>query len=129
MNTSQKLRATAQWSSESNKIAVDVDLVTFMEGKNHIVYCPSLDICGYGLNENEAKASFRETLNQYLTYTVQENTLDKDLASRGWKRKGNTMRAPSIATLIETNRELTRIFKRNFSKTSTAVEMPFAVCQ
>lgn len=46
----------------------DGSVVRFEDSGYRIVYCPSLDIAGYGRTDEEAEESFRITLEETLRY-------------------------------------------------------------
>lgn len=56
------------------------------EGETAVVYCPALDICGYGGTPEEAKKDFDAALKIFLDETTAHHTLDKALEELGWKR-------------------------------------------
>jgi hypothetical protein len=61
------------------KIKVQLSLVEFKEGVSYIVYSPALDISGYAETAKDARNSFKEALNYFLEYTIENNTLYQEL--------------------------------------------------
>ena len=64
---------------------MQLSLVAFEDDDSiHYVYCPALDITGYGYTDSEAKNSFDKTLELYLNYTINKGTFAADLKAHGW---------------------------------------------
>ena len=88
-------------NSPEGELIVRVDIIQFIEDSICYVYCPALDLTGYGLNEAEAKQSFEITLLEYIKYTTNKKTFKKDLQSLGWKSIGKgKYAAPTLTDLI-----------------------------
>lgn len=68
-----------------NLIQLKLDIIIFKEDESTIVYCPPLDLAGYGISEPEARKSFKTVLSEYFRYTLNKTTLKEDLQRRGWK--------------------------------------------
>ena len=124
-----KLNFKAELSNEKTTIKTELTLIAFEDENVHFVYCPALDITGYGYNNNEAKESFAQTLKMYLEYTTDKNTLIKDLESHGWTVKNKRkLKAPDFDFLLHRNKEFKRIVsKRNFRKYNEQVQFPECV--
>ena len=107
-------------------IEVNVDLIEYSENDIYYVYSPALDLVGYGKNHAEARASWETVLGEYIGYTLNKNTLTKDLVSRGWKVKRNKIvTPPSFTWMLENNSDLTNVYnKHDFSKRSQPVSLP-----
>ena len=58
-----------------NLIKFNLPIIKFQEEKVYFFYTPALDLTGYGKTEKEAKASFEETLSQFLDYTTKQEDL------------------------------------------------------
>jgi hypothetical protein len=95
---------------KSGKATVDMNLpvMFFEEADTHIAYIPVLDLSGYGKSEQEAFDSLQVAITEYLTYTINKNTLVEDLRSHGWtiKKKTKPFVAPEITDLINKNEYL-----------------------
>ena len=74
-----RLNFTAELSNECSTVETELALMSIQEDGVCFVYCPALDLTGYGDNEEEAKNSFATTLKIYLDYTIRNNTLWEDL--------------------------------------------------
>lgn len=109
------------------QIRLNLDIIIFSEGGNIIVYCPPLDISGYGGNETEARKSFETVLSEYFRYTLNKNTLKEDLHRLGWKIQSRSKPAvpPSLQKLLRENENFSRIFNTyDFRKTVAQVDLP-----
>ena len=74
------------------KIKFGLSVLIFSEENTTIIFCPALDLNGYGSNENEALDSFKTTIQEYFNYALNKKTLVKDLISHGWKLKKNKLK-------------------------------------
>ena len=84
-----KLQLTADLGFNHGKYHVGLALVEFEEDNVTFIYSPALDLSGYGYNQEEAKQSFTEALNEFFRYTNNKNSLDKVLKDLGWAIKGS----------------------------------------
>ena len=107
----------------------ELTLISFQENHVFFVYCPALDLTGYGENESEAKKSFSQTLKMYVNHTIQKKTLFKDLEEHGWRVKRNQkLKAPDFDFLFQNNKEFKSIVNnKNFSKYNEKVQLPESV--
>jgi len=108
---------------------MELSLISYKDDEAYYSYCPSLELTGYGNNENEARQSFNIVLEEYIRYTTENQTLIEDLEEHGWKIAGNGKKItpPKISELLQTNNELKNIFnKYNFNKYSIPVQMQLA---
>jgi uncharacterized protein YdiU (UPF0061 family) len=96
-----------------------------------MVYCPPLDLVGYGNDEEGARTSFEIVLNEYLQYTVNKGSLASDLKKLGWnikKRVDKKLTPPTMAHLLQNNEDFSNIFNNhNFKKEDKSINMPIAV--
>ena len=75
-----------------NELRVDLILIQFKDENNiHFIHSPHLDLTGYGLSLEEAKASFQIVLKGFIDYTLQKKTLWAILSDLGWKLKGSSI--------------------------------------
>lgn len=49
-----------------------------------IIYSPALDLSGYGNTINVAKKSFKIALEEFIRYTLNENTFNDVMKKLGW---------------------------------------------
>jgi len=130
---SENLRIiSGKWVSGKKQIKVNLSLIEFEEDGCQIVYCPAVDISGYGNSEVEAMNSFNVTLGEFFHYTTNKNTLLNELKHMGWvikKSKKHAMTPPTISKLLETNDNFSRIFNNHpFRKFDKAFDLPMASC-
>lgn len=115
------------WQSPSHSVEVNVPLIIFEDGNSHIVYCPALDVSGYGADENEAKASFETSLSEFILYTTRKKTLNKVLTDMGWtiKSKNKPMVPPPFSKLLGENDNFRNIFDNYpFKKVDEDIMIP-----
>ena len=117
------------WKDKSNTILVWVPYIMFEQGGFTVIYCPPLDLSGYGKTEEDAQQSFSITLDEYLSYTTSKGTLIKDLEMHGWKIKSKNLSKspvpPDLSFSLNHNPEFRKIFDTyDFKKGRTEVEMP-----
>ena len=108
-----------------------VSVVQFKEGNAFIVYCPALDLSGYGLSDREAKQSFKTVLLEYIRYADNKGTLNDDLKSHGWVRlkpKSPSMIPPAMTELLATNENFNRIFNTQPSYQKYDMPLQVALC-
>lgn len=117
------------WSNKHKTISVFVPYIEFEQGGYVVIYCPPLNLSGYGKTVEEAKQSFSITLDEYFTYTTHKGTLAQDLEKHGWKiKKKDLSRSPvppDLTYSLNNNPEFRKIFDTfDFKKGSTQVAMP-----
>lgn len=117
---------SGNWDHGHNHVEVQLTLIQFEEDGKHIVYTPSLDLSGYGNTEEEATASYAETVNEFLRYTTNKNTLPKVLTKLGWDvKKKNKIKAPPLVQMINENEYLAEIFEeKQYKKINQTVKIP-----
>jgi hypothetical protein len=128
-NKLSRFRGKLHDSTQQKSIEVNLDLIEYQEADLYYAYSPALDLVGYGITPIEARQSWEIVLQEYITYTLNKNTLRKDLQSRGWavKKGSKQFRPPTISWLLQNNKELANVYdKHNFKKSSTQVLMPVA---
>jgi len=123
-----KGKASGSISIRFHRFDVLLDLITFKEDNTTIVYCPPLEVYGYGVDENEANESFKISLTEFFKYCTNKNTLRLELKRLGWqlkKSKTKPMIPPTITELLSSNDNLSRIYNNyDFRKTATNVSIP-----
>ena len=68
------------------EIMFKLQLQLMKEGETAVIYCPALDLCGYGHTPEEAKKDFDTALKIFLDETAAHQTLEKALEELGWKK-------------------------------------------
>ena len=128
---SKNLRHSAIYKSGSMKIKADLPVIVFEEDGIFYSYCAPLDLYGYGKTEAESKKSFEITLAEFLRYTSNKKTLEKELRRLGWsikKPKKNVPQyiAPDFSHLVNQNEDLNRILNDvpNIHKYNQTVRIP-----
>lgn len=79
-------RFTDSLKFKNGELSLNLTLLGYEEEGNFVLYSPALDLYAYGDNEKEALKAFDETIHLYVEYVLSENTLEKDLRERGWKK-------------------------------------------
>lgn len=109
-------------------VNLQVPLISFIDDKTSIIYCPALDLSGYGNTESEAKKSFDIVLTEYFNYTINKKTLWADLKKLGRKVKKSKLKPatpPPMSQLLEKNEEFSSIFNNYpFKKFDTGLNLP-----
>lgn len=112
-------------TGKSAKVTVEVPVIIFEEDGVTFIYTPALDLTGYGRDEDEARASFGETLEEFLRYTINKGTLHDVLVSYGWKVGKNRKVPRSLVHMLTTNEYLARIFEeKQYKKAHETVHIP-----
>jgi hypothetical protein len=116
-----ELKLQGQWQGSGKLITIDAQIFFFEEDGINIAYLPSLDLSGYGNDFEEAEASLKHTLNEFLKYTTNKNTLFVELKRLGWKIKSpkRKMEAPPISDMLANNDQLKDLVNNKQYKTST----------
>lgn len=114
--------------TSGKRVNVRLDIIRFEDSGYQIVYCPALDLSGYGKTDGEAAESFKITLEEFFRYTINKNTLRKELTRLGWVVKDNPrkkMTPPDMSVLLSSNRQFRSIFnKRAFVKSAETFALP-----
>jgi len=124
----KKMIFDALMSTEKGGLTVHLSLYSFIEDKVTIIYCPALDISGYGLDEEEARKSFETIFSETIDYMMKKNTFHDDLKAHGWHirgKKSNDLKAPSFADLYKKNEDFKNIIdNKEYHKFDKNVVIP-----
>jgi hypothetical protein len=104
-----------------------LSLFSFIDDGVRIIYSPALDLSGYGKTIAEAKISFELTLEEFVRYTTNKNSLQKELKRLGWeiKKKSKPYSAPELSSMLQKNDYLASIFEtKDFKKYNETVALP-----
>ncbi len=116
------------WGKSGMKIKVTIDLISFEDEGSIVLYCPALDLSGYGNDEQEAKQSFQVVLDQYFSYTLNKGTFNEELKKLGWKvtkSKRKPITPPNLESLLRDNENFSNIFNsHDFKKFTEGIDMP-----
>lgn len=119
---------SGKWTSGKSLIEVNLPVIMFEEDGTQIVYCPALDLSGYGTSDPEALNSFQIALGEFFLYTTNKKTLQQTLQEMGWiikKSKVKPIIPPSLSSLLETNDNFQRIFDNYpFRKVDQSFNIP-----
>ena len=123
------LECQENFSTGKTTVKMQLPMVAFVDNRTHYMYCPALDLTGYGHNDGEAKNSFEQTLKLYLDYTVNKQTLVSDLKAHGWRLKNRkNLVSPPFSDLLKHNKDFESIVdKCNFKKFTHELEIPDCV--
>ena len=112
------------------KADVSVNLVQFKQDKSYVLYAPALEVYGYGRTIDEAKESFVTSVEEFIRYTLNKNTLKSELKRLGWKVKGTknkrTFKTPDFAQLLVQNDNLIDIMNTREVRTYQT-DIPMAI--
>jgi len=86
-------------------VVVSLFILLWADEKVNYAYAPQLDLTGYGYSEEEAKDSFNHQLDEFLAYTINKNTLFKELNKLGWEasKRNKKVTAPTEDKLLTDN--------------------------
>jgi len=68
------------------EVKLEVSVFLFKDGEVFNAYCPELDLVGCDYTAEGAKESFGVVLSDYLKYTLEKGTLERDLLKHGWNK-------------------------------------------
>lgn len=110
---------------KGNSIKGNLDILFYENDGAIIAYAPSLDLMGYGINEEEAKSSFEVVLSNFFHKCLQEGTLDKCLKQCGWKKDGTKeFTSLNLADSASKNRTVRKILSLpRFTKTAHPIRI------
>ena len=120
------LHVRGEYKDKGDRIDFNIPIITFIENNISFVYCPALDLTGYGNNDDEAQASFNEALDTFFKYTIHKKTFLSELERLGWKTsKKKIITAPSLIDMVNSNAYLADIFeKKQYQKQQRMVTLP-----
>ena len=67
---SKNVHFEGKWEGANKQVEVKLSLIIFEDSGSQVVYCPALDVYGYGVTEKEALDSFKVCLGEFLKYTL-----------------------------------------------------------
>lgn len=122
------LHFKGNFKNRGNEVKFNLPVITFQEEGLYFYYSPPLDITGYGKTDDEAKASFEETLNQFFDYTTNKKTFLAELKRLGWKVSKAISQPPSLKDMINNNQYLAEIFEeKQYKKFDQTISIPALV--
>lgn len=102
-------------------------LYIFLDDESYCVFCPPLDLIGYGEDEFEARKSFELNLEIFIDSGINENTIEEELISMGWRieKEMRVIDPPSMNHILENNNDFIEMFKNyEYKKIFTQVVIP-----
>lgn len=120
-----KANYTVNTPKDKGLLEVSVDLYQFIEDGLHYMYSPQLDLYGYGNTEKESKESFHVTIEEFFRYSINKNTLDKQLRALGWKVSKTKWTSPDLEDILRDNENFSEILhKKEYKKTTQNIPVP-----
>ena len=120
------LRVQGNFKGKGGAVDFNLPIITFTENNIYFYYNPALDLSGYGNTDEEAKASFDQTISQFLDYGTNKKTLFSELEKLGWViSKKIVCKAPSLIDMVNSNDYLAEIFEeKQYKKFNQSVSIP-----
>lgn len=121
---------TGSFAKGAQKAEVSLSVVEFEQDGVTIIFAPAVQVYGYGNSTDEAKDSFINNLEEFLSYTINKNTLKSVLEKLGWKVKGRVKnrqyKMPQFTDLMKKNPELNDLINSgiNYSHYQTQMALP-----
>lgn len=110
---------------QGNRIQLDLPVILFEDGGCKVVYCPAVNVYGYGETEHAAQQSLEISLEEFFSYTLHKKTLSSELEKLGWKIKKKKFTPPAFASLLDKNKTLHNILNtREFTKVERSFNIP-----
>jgi hypothetical protein len=111
----------AKYDDGKNVVKVGLTIILWKENDVYFQYSPELDLTGYGKSTTEAHTSFEQTLEDFINYTLNKNTLFDELERLGWttNKKKKRLRAPEEDQLLEDNETYKDLLNMPGTKRST----------
>ncbi len=98
----------AEMKMPKANIKAHLDLYSFLDSSTYIIYCPALDMSGYGNTEEEALKSFEITFSSSMEYMINKNTIHEDLKKHGWNvrgKKSHDLKSPKFEDMYKSNKD------------------------
>jgi len=96
---------------KGDKISVTSPVVMFEQNQTEVIFCPTLEIYGYGKTTTEARDSLKNNLIEFINYTTNKGTFFKELKRMGWqvKKRKKQYSVPSFSKMLRKNEKLVEI--------------------
>lgn len=122
---SKNVQFEGKWEGANKQVEVKLSLIVFEDCGSKIVYCPALDVYGYGSTEEEALDSFKICLGEFLKYTINKGTLHSEMVKMGWTIKKKKFTPPLFSKLLKANETFSNIFNNHdFKKIDQNINIP-----
>ncbi|MFT5206778.1 MAG: putative RNase H-like HicB family nuclease [Candidatus Omnitrophota bacterium] len=86
--------------------STNLPLEILKEGKWFIVHCPILDVTAQGESPEDAKDSFKETLELVMSDLIKRGNLDAYLTKLGWRKSSKPKKhwiPPTFIKMMDTH--------------------------
>lgn len=112
--------------SSAGDIIVSLDIISYREDGCRIVYCPALELSGYGRTKAAAEESFKITLHEFFEYCIEHGTLPMAMQELGWTvEKTGAVVPPTMNDMYSSRAELRELIsERSFTKHRSNISLP-----
>lgn len=87
---------------DKQRVEMKLPIIYFKdENEIEILYCPSLELSGYGKSYDEAKESLKIVIAEFFTYIIHKRTITKVLNELGWNKRKHGFIPPLNSELIQ----------------------------
>jgi hypothetical protein len=125
----EEKHVNALYKDGKKKIELNIATFSWQEDSVFYVYCPALDLTGYGSTSEEAKKSFDYILEEFVVYTHNKKTIFKELEKLGWAVNKHKMKvvAPDFEELLTDNEHFNNLYKsKSLIKDSSSINFALA---
>lgn len=112
--------------SRAGDISVCLDIISYDEQGSRVIYCPALELSGYGRTKAAAEDSFMITLHEFLDYALEHGTLAAAMTELGWTiGMAGDIVPPSMKEMYSSRVELQDLIsERSFTKRRSNISIP-----
>lgn len=65
----KQIKFSGTFATKKANVKVNIPIIIFEEDNVQIVYCPALDVSGYGKDEAEAYSSFKISIHEFFRHS------------------------------------------------------------
>ena len=118
------MKKTKNQSGTKTAIKLPVSILKYQDKKLFHVYCPELNLVGYGKTETEAEKTFKIVSEEYFRYAEENGTLFADLSEFGWTGidSPGSVTPPSWMNIYRSD-EVFREIVSDYDYTKTRIEI------
>jgi hypothetical protein len=100
-----KAKFTGTYNTKYYRVDVGLNMLIWEADGIFYCYSPALDLTGYGKTKEDAKQSFEDTMDEFITYAHNKRTIFDELEKLGWtvNKKKRRVSAPSEQQMLEDN--------------------------
>ena len=116
------------WDDLEKSHQFKLSFILFQEEDTCILYCPVLDLSGYGYSQVEAEESFSIALEEFIACSFEKNTFYSELLQIGWqKTENNLLIPPPMDYVLRHNEHFREIFNtHDLQKKDYELKLPLA---